>query len=1242
MPAEHLTAMTSPTPPQQRPARTFRASAAEGIALFVLVLAAIRVVGWFSGAGALLRPPLGTAPMQFATAASFVATGVAMIMAGRGRQRGAQSISVGVLCAMVVFIALYFLDLHVGGGALPMRLPPESVAFAFALVHAGLLARCVPEFPSWARHAVMACGLAAALIVLEAVAEQAAGGSLRASHPVSDIASETMLLFGLIALALWASAAGGLRQQELDGLDRVAAWGTVLLAACVFFGWSRLESDFWRERIDDTTTARNAAVSGIAERLASHALALERLAERWDLHGTTTQDQFVKEARMYLRDRPSVQGLLFAGPDHVVRWHIARQGSGGLVGTEIGTGPGAAVYAAAAQARAPRLTALRRLHSGHDGVVIVAPVYSGGALRGYLTASLQLADFLKQSGNGPILQDFSVSLRDRNGRLLAGDPQDGAPGMSWLRQATTIDALGQPWTVNVWPVRAYLTRMRSGLPDAILLVGLVAVGIVAAAFVQARRSALHNLTAQRVSQRLATTLESITDAFFTLDPQMRFSYVNTEAQRLLQRARGELLGRLIWDEFPAALGTAFETNYRRALAEHCTVAFEAQYAPLGTWFNVKAYPSPEGLAVYFQDVTQRRRSQDALRESERELRALAESMPQIVWMADVDGATNYCNQRWLEFTGLTSEQTRGSGWTSCVDPQDLQRAIGVWSGARARGSDFELECRLRGRDGQYRWMLVRGVPHRDADGRLLKWLGTCTDVDAMKQSADAVRASEERFQLLARATNDGIWEWNAATGRLWWSEGFEALFGVHDREHASIERSLTRIHPDDRERTVAQLRAAMASGAERWSAEYRFMRADGTFAHVLNRGYVIRDAQARAVRIVGGMSDISERVALEEQLRQSQRLEAVGHLTGGLAHDFNNLLTVVLGNAETLSDSMAQDAQLRPLADMIVAAAERGADLTRRLLAFSRQEALAPVAIDLHRQIAELEPLLRRTLGEHIEMRLPAGGPLWDALVDPSRFDSALLNLCLNARDAMPYGGELTIEAANAVVGEEEAQALGGIRACEYVRISVTDNGCGIRPEHMSRLFEPFFTTKEKGKGTGLGLPMVYGFIKQSGGHVHVRSEPAQGTTVTLYLPRATGESPPAGPALAPASRGREAILLVEDDFYVRTYARDQLRALGYRVTEAGSGAQALEMLRGPATLDLLLTDVVMPQMSGPELASLARGLRPGLKVLFTSGYTEDALSQHGRLLTGVRLLAKPYLRDELARRVREALSQEA
>jgi signal transduction histidine kinase/ActR/RegA family two-component response regulator len=391
-----------------------------------------------------------------------------------------------------------------------------------------------------------------------------------------------------------------------------------------------------------------------------------------------------------------------------------------------------------------------------------------------------------------------------------------------------------------------------------------------------------------------------------------------------------------------------------------------------------------------------------------------------------------------------------------------------------------------------------------------------------------------------------------------------------------------------------------------------------------------------------------QRVDIEQlnlRLHQSQRLEAIGQLTGGIAHDFNNLLTVVMGNAELLAEQSEANSPQRMLVEMIGNAAQRGADLTQRLLAFARKQALDPKVVDLNQLVAGLDPMLRRTLGEHIEIELIRGAGLWPALVDQGQLENALLNLCLNARDAMLSGGRLTLETANARLDADYAERSAEVKPGQYVMLAVSDTGKGIAAQDLPRVFEPFFTTKDKGKGTGLGLAMVYGFVKQSAGHAAIYSEPGQGTTVKLYLPRAVGDQAPAGTEEAvqnTAAGGTESILLVEDDEAVRRYACEQLRSFGYQVMEAADGPSALAIVAQRDDIDLLFTDVVMPGgMNGRALADAARQLRPGLRVLYTSGYTENAIVHHGRLDPGALLLSKPYRRSELDRAIRAALAKE-
>jgi PAS domain S-box-containing protein len=415
-------------------------------------------------------------------------------------------------------------------------------------------------------------------------------------------------------------------------------------------------------------------------------------------------------------------------------------------------------------------------------------------------------------------------------------------------------------------------------------------------------------------------------------------------------------------------------------------------------------------------------------------------------------------------------------------------------------------------------------------------------------------------------------------------------------------------------------------------------RRDGTFIDLENRAFAIQWDDQLAVCSM--LTDVTQQRKTEAQLRQAQRLEAVGQMTGGIAHDFNNLLTIIIGNAELIEET--GDRNLRGLAEVARTAAERGAELTGRLLAFSRQQPLDPKAIDINLLISGMDGLIRRAIGGQLEIRTLLPDNLWHVFVDPSQLENALLNLAINARDAMPDGGRLTIETGNIRMDDAAVADRGGLAPGDYLLVTVSDTGTGMDKDTLARAFEPFFTTKEVGKGSGLGLSMVYGFVAQSRGYVRIDSEPGLGTTVRIYLPRAADGVALAKPDIRDRSlpRGSEKILLVEDDAMVREMVVVQLRALGYRVVSAVSGSQALEVLRRERGFDLLFTDVVMPGgLNGRQLADEARKLTPGLRVIFSSGYADGAVDHDGRLDQGVHLLNKPYRRKDLAMKVREALA---
>ncbi|MBM3928247.1 MAG: PAS domain S-box protein, partial [Sphingomonadales bacterium] len=549
----------------------------------------------------------------------------------------------------------------------------------------------------------------------------------------------------------------------------------------------------------------------------------------------------------------------------------------------------------------------------------------------------------------------------------------------------------------------------------------------------------------------------------------------------------------------------------------------------------------EAVAEAAWDAVDRANAVVALADSEAKFRAIANSIDQMVWSTTPDGLHDYFNERWYDFTGVPHGSTDGEGWAELFHPEDQPRAWEAWNHSLATGDPYRIEYRLRHRTGSYRWVLGTALPVRDAGERIVRWFGTCTDIQ------EIVEARE----VLARS-------------RL-------------DLENAVVERT---------ERLMAA----------------------------------------------------------EAQLRQAQKMEAVGQLTGGIAHDFNNMLAVVIGALDLLERRIAQGRT--DVARYVEAArdgATRAAGLTQRLLSFSRQTALDPVPTDLTLLVDGMTELLDRTLGEGIHVETRLADDTWTARTDRGQLENAIVNLAVNARDAMPRGGRLTIATGNRSI-DSAAAAAAGVTPGDYVLIAVSDTGCGMDAETAARAFDPFFTTKGVGKGTGLGLSQVFGFARQSGGHITLDTAPGEGTCITILLPRDASGRVPTAPAptnvVAPRARDGESVLVVEDEERVRTFSVEALEELGYRVTAAPDGRSALLLIDAGLTPDLLFTDMVMPEMTGRELAAAARERKPGLRVLFTSGYTREEGEAVETM--GPQVLRKPFDVLTLAMRTRQTLDAAA
>ena len=629
------------------------------------------------------------------------------------------------------------------------------------------------------------------------------------------------------------------------------------------------------------------------------------------------------------------------------------------------------------------------------------------------------------------------------------------------------------------------------------------------------------------------------------------------------------------------------------------------------------------------------------RRTEARFRALIEKGAEAVLLTSEDGTIAYASPASTPIFGLFPQELVGKRFGDLVHPEDRNFAASTLLRLREdRAIGVPVECRIQRADSSTRWIAVTGSNLLD-DPAVGAIVANLRDVTERRRSAEALRASEARFNRLAESGIIGIVTSELGGNIIDANDAYFAMTGYTRSEMRAGGLRWGNLLPLEQDAAGGEKALLLRRNGFAAPYETLMIRKDGTRMPILI-GVAVQTFPTATAFVVDLTDKRRTEVALratEEQLRQAQKMEAVGRLAGGVAHDFNNVLSIILSYAEMLLDELPADDPKRDDITEIFQAGWRAADLTRQLLMFSRQQMLEPKLLDLDTVVGSMDKMLRRVLGEDVQLVTVRGDGPCRIKADPSSIEQVIMNLAVNARDAMPVGGKLTLETATVPLDEGFAEAHAGVKPGLYVMLAVTDTGVGMDPATQARIFEPFFTTKPKDKGTGLGLSTVFGIAQQSGGSVWVESAVGAGTTFRVYLPCVQGEPEPARAPVSPSAGGTETILLVEDEAPVRAVARQILERHGYTVIEAADGAVALALAeRHGKRIDLLLTDVVMPQMSGPELARRLRAGRPGLRVLCMSGYTDDSIVRHGIASSDIAFLMKPLTPDALARKVREVL----
>ena len=767
-------------------------------------------------------------------------------------------------------------------------------------------------------------------------------------------------------------------------------------------------------------------------------------------------------------------------------------------------------------------------------------------------------------------------------------------------------------------------------------------------------------------------VEAAPDAVVVADETGAIVLVNGQTEKTFGYVREELLGHPVSELMPERFRSRHLGYHTRFVADPRTRPMDAAHSLYGLRKNGEEFPveislSPleteTGLLVVssIRDITERTRlerllrertaeldriklqeAESALRHERNQVRQYLDTAAVILLVLDLNGHVTRANRYACSFLGWTEDELIGRDWFETCLPERTRDAMRKTFDGLLDGDLSVVENPVLVRSGEERLVEWRITGIRDDVGQMVGTLNSGTDVTERQHALGALRTAEERMRFALDAANVGVWDLDLTTGalQLQWSDILEAQHGLSPGGFAGTLKSfVAHVHPGDRRAVLEAMARSDRAGAD-FSVEYRALWADGTVRWLKAAGRIHFGEHGERARCVGISLDLTERRALEAQYQQAQKMEAVGRLAGGVAHDFNNLLTAILGYSELLlADLDRSDSRYGDIAE-IQKAGTRASGLTRQLLTFSRKQVVQPTLLDLNVVVAGMQEMLERLIGEDIRIVLRLWPERTTIEADRGQIEQVVMNLALNARDAMPTGGTLTIETANVELDDDQA-ARHALTAGLHVMLAVTDTGTGITAEALAHMFEPFFTTKEPDKGTGLGLATVHGIVTRSGGNVDVRSEAGNGTAFTVYLPRADAVKRVAEPPPPPAARRRtegQTVLVVDDAEGIRNLTRRLLERQGYRVLLAADAGEAHRLFEQHPSIDLLLTDVVMPGTSGPQLVRQLVERRPALKVVYMSGYTDDAIIRHGLLDPANALLHKPFTAATLGPRVRDAL----